>query len=165
VSDGAIFFFLAIVFVFGFFVVMLPLVALVNRAIGRSYEQRAIALAPHLQAEGLRFVEEDVRIRASWAAPLAVAVRWTRADVRVTTRAIYLMQHTRMLGMRIGRPILAFPLRGAVFDPAISSMASVGWLESIRTDDAAHLAGGLGVQRFTMRLAVRDVTGFANATA
>jgi hypothetical protein len=98
-------------------------------------------------------------------APLAVAVRWTRADVRVTSRAIYLLQYTRMFGVRIGQPILAFPLRGAQLDPFVASSVNSGWLESIRTDDAAHLAGGLSVQRFDLRALVRDVAGFAAATA
>ena len=164
-NEGLAFFLFAIGFVIVFLVVMLPLVALANRAIGSTYDRRAIAIGPYLQAEGIRFAEDDVRLRASWVAPLAVAVRWSRADVRVTSRAIYLMQHTRMFGMRIGKPVLAFPLRGAQLDPFVATSVTAGWLEKISTDDAAHLAGGLSVQRFSMRLAVRDVTGFAQATA
>ena len=164
-TDGQLFFVLAIIFVAGFFLVMLPILALVNRAIGSTYDQRAAALAPHLRDEGLQLSEDGVRLRASWVAPLAVAIKWSRADVRVTTRAVYLMQHTRMLGMRIGQPILAFPLRGAQLDPRVTVCVSTGWLDSIKTGDAVELSGGLGVQRFTMRLEVRDVEGFAKATA
>ena len=83
----------------------------------------------------------------------------------MTSRAIYLIQYTRMFGARIGKPILALPLRGAQLDPFIGTNVTSAWLEKISTDDAAHLAGGLSVQRFSMRLAVRDVTGFAHATA
>ena len=50
--------------------------------------------------------------------------------------------------------------RGAQLDPFVATSVTAGWLEKISTDDAAHLAGGLSVQRFSMRLAVRDVTGF-----
>ena len=164
-SGGALFFVVAIVFVVGFLVVMLPIVALVNRSIGSVYEQRAAALGRYLQNEGVRFAEDDVRVRGSWIAPFAVAIRWSQADVRVTTRAIYLLQHTRMFGMRIGKPILAFPLRGAQLDPYVASIVTLGWLESIETNDAANIAGTLAVQRFSMRIAVRDVAGFARATA
>jgi len=163
-SGGLLFFLLAIVFVVGFLVVMTPLVILVNRAIGASYDQRAAAIAPLLQSEGVRFWEDGVRVRASWVAPLSVGVRWSWADVRVTSRAIYLIQHRRMFGVRIGQPVLAFPLRGAQLDPNVAASVTVGWLSSIGTDDAAHLAGGLGMRRFSMHLAVRDVAGFARAT-
>jgi hypothetical protein len=165
VNEGQAFFLFAIVFVVGFLVVMTPVIMLVNRSIGATYDRRAAAIAPYLQAEGMRFSEDGVRMRASWVAPLAVALRWKTVDVRVTSRAIYLVQSTRMFGMRIGQPILAFPLRGAQLDPFVASNVMTGWLGTIRTDDAAHLTGGLSVQRFTMRLAVRDLAGFAAATA
>ena len=114
--SGVVWAVLAVGFVVVFLAVMLPLVVLANRAIGSRYDERAALIAPRLAAEGLRFVEDDVRIRAGWVAPLAVGVRWTRADVRVTTRAIYLVQNTRMFGARMGQPILAFALRGAEID-------------------------------------------------
>ena len=164
-NEGVVFFAFAIVFVVGFLVVMTPIVILVNRAIGASYDQRAAAILPLLQNEDVRFWEDGVRVRATGSRPLAVAVRWSWADVRVTSRAIYLMQHRRMFGMRIGQPVLAFPLRGAQLDPNIAMNVTAGWLESMSTADAAHIAGTLGVQRFSMRLAVRDVAGFARATA
>ena len=163
-NEGQAFFLFAIGVVV-FFVVMTPLMILVNRAIGSTHDRRAALIAPYLQAEGVRFSEDGVRVRASWVAPLAVSVRWSFADVRVTSRAIYLVQHTRMFGVRIGKPILAFPLRGAQLDPFIATNVTSAWLEKITTDDAAHLAGGLSVARFSMRLAVRDVAGFAQATA
>ena len=158
---------LAVAGVVAFLVVMLPVVALVNRAIGSRYDERVVAIAPYLQAEGLRFAEDDVRARTGWLAPLAVAVRWNRADVRVTSRAIYLLQNTRMFGMRIGQPILAFPLRGAVLDPAVAGAVSAGWLSTYPQGGAegVMLTGGLGVQRFSMRLSLRDPNGFLAATS
>lgn len=165
--SGGLLFGLACVGVVVFLAAMLPLVLLVNRAIGSRYDERARAIAPYLQAEGVRFAEDDVRVRSSWVAPLAVAVRWTRADVRVTTRAIYLLQSARMFGVRIGQPILAFPLRGAILEPAVAASVTTGWLSTYpeEADRAITLKGGLGVQRFTMRVQVRDVAGFLAATA
>jgi hypothetical protein len=167
VNQGVFFFLVAGAFVVGFFVVMLPLVAFANRAIGARHDERARAIAPYLHAEGIRFAEDDVRVRSSWVAPLAFAVQWTRAEVRVTTRAVYLLQSTRMFGMRIAKPILAFPLRGAVLDPAVAASVSVGWLSTYpqESNGAATLTGGLGVQRCTLRVAVRDLRGFLAATA
>jgi hypothetical protein len=164
-NDGLTFFLVAIVFVVGFLVVATPIVFFVNRAIGATYDQRAAGLAPHLHAETVRFAEDDVRIRGTWIAPFGVSVRWSRADVRITTRAIYLLQHARMFGRRIGKPIVAFPIRGAQLDPWVAANVTLGVLESIRADDAAHLVGTFVLQRFSMRLAVRDVTGFAQAVA
>lgn len=165
-SEGAIFFALAIVFVVGFFAVMMPVVFVVNRAIGSAYADKARAIEPLLAAEGLRFAEDDVSIRGTWLAPLAVGVRWSRADVRVTERAIYLMQHARMFGQRIGQPTLALPLRGAVLDPRVTANVTTGWLETYPREEggAVVLRGGLGVQRFTMRLTLRDVAGFLRSS-
>jgi len=169
VSDpsGGLLFGLACIGVVVFLAASLPLVLLVNRAIGSRYDERARAIAPYLRAEGVRFAEDDVRVRGSWVAPLAFAVRWTRADVRVTTRSIYLLQSTRMFGVRIGQPILAFPLRGAVLEPAVAASVTTGWLSTYpeEGDGAITLKGGLGLQRFTMRVQVRDVAGFLAATA
>lgn len=153
--------------VFGlFFAVALPLVTLVNRAIGKGYDDKARALEGILASEGLRFAEDDVSVRGSWVAPLAVGVKWSRANVRVTERAIYLMQSTRFLGMRMGQPILAFALRGALLDPRAVGLVHTGWLETYPREEggAVILRGGLGVQRCTLRLAVRDVAGFLRSS-
>ncbi len=157
--------FICVVFAL-FFAVALPLVTLLNRAIGKAYDDKARALEGILATEGLRFAEDDVSIRTTWIAPLAFAVRWTRANVRVTGRAIYLMQSTRFLGKRMGQPIIALPLRGAVLDPRTVGLVTLGWLETYPRDEdgAVVLRGGLGVQRFTMRLALRDVAGFVRSS-
>jgi len=145
-----------------FFAVALPLVTLLNRALGKAFDDKARAIAPILAGEGLLFVEDDVKTRGTWIAPLAVGVRPMNADVRVTTRAIYLMQHRRMFGSRMGQPILAFPLRGAILDPRVVMNVRVGVLETYPREEGGGviLRGTLGVQRFTLRVAVRDVAGF-----
>jgi hypothetical protein len=165
-DGGLAFFLLAIVFVIGFMVVMTPVVVLVNRAIGSGYDARAQQLAPYWQAEGLRFAEDEVKTRSTWIAPLAVGVRWPNMDVRVTSRAIYLVQSRRMFGMRIGQPILAIPQPGAALDPAIAHLVTLAWLKvPPRWENVGVvLEGGLGAQRFTMRLMLRDPRTFLAAT-
>ncbi len=71
-----------------------------------------------------------------------------------------------MFGVRIGQPILAFALGGALLDPVVAGAVRAGWLASYPEDggDAVVLTGGLGMQRFTMRLALRDRAGFLAAT-
>jgi hypothetical protein len=166
VSDGALVGGLVCGAFVVFFAVMIPIITLVNRQIGAAYTEKARAIEPILASEGLRFAEDDVAIRGTWMAPLAIGVRWSRADVRVTERAIYLMQHTRMFGQRIGQPIIALPLRGAILDPRVVGSVHLGWLETYPREEggAVVLRGGLGVQRFTMRLAVRDVAGFVRSS-
>jgi hypothetical protein len=138
-----------------FFSVAIPGVFLFNRALGASFDEKARAVAPILAQEGILFAEDGVRIRGSWVAPLAV-------DVRVTPRAIYLMQYTKNFGSRMGQPILALPLRGAILDPRVAGAVLTGWLETYprEEDGAVILRGGLRAQRFTLRLSVRDVAGF-----
>ncbi len=67
-----------------------------------------------------------------------------------------------MFGSRMGQPILAFPLRGAILDPRVAMNVRAGWLETYprEEDGAMILRGTLGAQRFTLRVAVRDVAGF-----
>jgi hypothetical protein len=166
VSDGQAFVLLAATVVIGFFVVAIPVVLLLNRAIGRTYDELAQSLEPYWQAEGVRFREDAVRTRGTWLAPLAVAVRWTLTDVRVTSRGIYLVQSTRMFGMRIGQPILAIAQPGATLDPGIAGRVKVAWLKTYpRLDkDVVLLEGGLGVQRFTLRLELAGLGAFLTAT-
>jgi len=167
VSEGQGIVLFAAVVVFGFFVVATPAVLLLNRAIGRTYDELARSLEPYWQAEGIRFREDGVRTRGTWLAPLAVGVRWTLTDVRVTSRGIYLVQSTRMFGMRMGQPILAIPQPGATLDPNVTGRVKVAWLKTyprLEDNGAVVLEGGLGLQRFTLRLALRDPAAFLAAT-
>jgi len=167
VSEGKVLVLLAALLVLGFFAVAVPVVVLINRAIGRTYDELARSLEPYWQAEGLRFREDAVRTRGMWLAPLAVGVRWTLTDVRVTSRGIYLVQSTRMFGVRIGQPIMAFAHPAQALDPVVAGRVKVGWLKAYpRLEGAAAvLEGGLGVQRFTLRMQLRDATSFVAATA
>jgi len=165
-KDPAAFFVLAFVVMAIFFVVAIPGIILFNRMIGASFDEKARAIAPILEQEGIRFAEDGVRIRGTWIAPLAVGVRWTWADVRVTSRAIYLMQYTRNFGIRMGQPIIALPLRGAILDPRVAASVRLGWLETHPRDEDGTivLKGGLDAQRFTLHLTLRAPAAFAAVT-
>ncbi len=145
-----------------FIVTAVPGVYFLNKMMGASFDEKARAIAPILAQEGILFAEDGVRIRGTWIAPLAVGIRWTNADVRVTSRAIYLMQYSKNFWSRMGQPVLALPLRGAILDPRVAGAVLTGWLETYprEEDGAVILRGGLRAQRFTLRLSLRDVAGF-----
>lgn len=167
-NDGVAFFLLAVVFVVGFFAVMLPLVMLANRAIGSMYDAKARAIAPYLAAEGVVFAEDGARLRLAAVTVLAIGVRWNYADVRVTSRALYLFQSRKVLGGRKGQPVIAFPLRGAALDPFVASQVIVGWLGTAPAEEdggGVAFSGGLPMQRISVRLLLRDPRGLVAATS
>src|SRR5207302_265220 len=107
---------------------MFAFVFFANRAIGAHYDELARRGAPWVGAEGVVYGEDDVRTRSSWRAPLAVAVRWGRADVRVTPRAVYLFTYQPLpllAGRRMGQPVLAMTRATTALDPRVSTFAKL----------------------------------------
>jgi hypothetical protein len=142
-------------------------VVFVNYVIGRNYAAQATALAPILATEEILFSENDVRTRMRWIAPLAVALQWPRVNVRVTSRAIYLVQYRILFGWHMAQPILAMALAPRSLAPEARPHVHEAFLDlpPRADDDAVVLEGKLGRQRFSMRIFVRDPSAFVRALA
>ncbi len=104
-----------------FFAVTVPLLYVVNvNIIGPSFDRKAAALFAHVcRIERVLYEEDDLAMILQSRALSAVGVRYERANLRITDRALYVVQQGRFLGARMGQPILAIALGPMGLDPEI----------------------------------------------
>ncbi len=111
-------------FLLAFFAVTIPLVYVLNvRIIGPSYDREAAEVLERTRhTERILFEENDVAMILRSRAALAIGVQFRRANVRITDRALYVVQQGKFLGSRMGQPILAIGLGPMGLDPALGHL-------------------------------------------
>ena len=123
-NEGVVFFAFAAFVMLLFFAVTLPVVIFINRQIGKSYDENARLVFAQIPMEGILFAEDDVAMRLSSVAFLAVGIRWGRADVRVTQRGLYIAQWRKTWFGRMGQPVILIALTPFGLDPSVAARGS-----------------------------------------
>ncbi len=132
-----------------------------NAAIGTYYNRKAAALLRDLAHRPVSHEALDVRIRMTGWAVFGARISWKRADLKVVGRVLYIFQFYRILGRRMGQPVLVVPFRGAATPPDLAVFTPRA--DPTTDDGALVVAYRKGMTRGTLRASVPDPESWVSA--